>query len=101
RSQEYFQGCGHHGQRLLWTVPRFLRGVAHQGGETNDGSSHLGEEDCSDHVDCLEERSEFRPQTFETTSSLSVSGQCVRSIPLGSILGGLAIRVLETLGSRE
>src|SRR5207253_1380606 len=81
-------GCSHHGQHLRWTVPRILRGFAGQGGEADDGSSHLGQEDCRDHVDRLEERSKFRRQTFETTSSLSVSGERVRPSPEDLILGG-------------
>ena len=76
------------------------RGFAGQGGQANDGSAYLSEEDCSDYVDRLEERSKFRRQTFETTSSLSVSGQRVRSVPWDPSQGG-ANRVLETLGSRE
>ena len=39
-----------------------------------DGAPDLGEENCRDHVDRLEEGGTFRRQLFETTSSLSASG---------------------------
>jgi transposase len=81
RSQKYFQGRCNKGQHLRWTIPRFLRGFAHQGQKASHGTFDLGAEDCSDHVDSLEERSEFRRPTREATGSLSVSSQKLGSSP--------------------
>src|SRR6202030_4189696 len=72
------QGCGHEGEHLRWTAPRFLPELARQRDATNDGWSHLGAEDCRDHSDRLEERSKFRRQLFETRS-LSASDR--ESVP--------------------
>ena len=73
----------------------------HEGHEAGDGSPHLGAKDCGDHSHRLEERSTFRRETIETTSSLSVSNR--ESVPsLGNHSLAVASRVLpETLGSRE
>jgi hypothetical protein len=51
-----------------------------QGHETGDGAPDLGEEDCHDRVDRLEERSVLRRQISEATNSLSVSDR-IRSNP--------------------
>src|SRR5580704_12676557 len=73
----------------------------HEGHEAGDGSPHLGAKDCGDHSHRLEERSTFRRETIETTSSLSVSNR--ESVPsFGNHSLAVASRVLlETLGSRE
>ena len=57
-------------------------------------SGNFSEKDCHDRVDRVEERSELRRPTSETTNSLSVSDR-VRSI-LGIFSGG-GRQVLETL----
>ncbi len=65
----------------VWQV---LRGVlcsfAGQGHAAGNGAADLGEEDCHDRSDRVEERSVLRRPTSETTNSLSVSDR-VRSIP--------------------
>src|SRR5208282_178604 len=83
----YLQKCGVDGEQPGGSLPRFLPGLTHQRHEAGDGSPHLGTKDCGDHFNRLEERSAFRRETTETTSSLSVSDQ--ESVPpLGIILGG-------------
>ena len=72
---------------MAYSDSRHCTPIDGQGDKANDGSSHFGEENCSDYVDRLEERSKFRRQTFETTS-LSVSGERVRPSPEDLILGG-------------
>jgi hypothetical protein len=57
--------CSHEGQHRGRTIARFLRGLARQREAAQDGASHLGAEGYSDHPDRLEERSQFRRQTFE------------------------------------
>ena len=44
------------------------------------GPSHPGTEDCRHHFNHLEERSEFRPPTVASASSLSISGEAGLSI---------------------
>jgi hypothetical protein len=46
-----------------------------------DGPSDRGAQDRRHHISDLEERSELRRRTSETTNSLSVSGKCHPSIP--------------------
>ena len=60
-------------------VPGVLRIASGQGNPTGDGASDAGTEDCCHRINHLEERSELRRQTSETTNSLSVSRP--RSIP--------------------
>src|SRR5258708_36088997 len=96
RPQSDLQRCGIRSQQRCWTVPRFLRSLARQREEAIDGASYLGEEDCRDHLDRLEEGGKFRRQTFETTGSLSVSGK--ESVPSLETIPGGGHRVLETLG---
>ena len=52
----------------------FYAGLLAKGG-AGDGATHPGTEDCSDHVDDLEERSVLRRQRNTSASSLSVSGR--------------------------
>src|SRR6266849_2941000 len=61
-----------------------------------DGAPYVGEEDCCDRLDRLEEGGKFRRQIFETTSSLSVSGK--ESVPSPETIPGSGHRVLETPG---
>src|SRR5260370_22053643 len=96
RPQSDFQRCGIRSQQRCWTVPRFLRSLARQRKAAIDGAPYPGEEDCSDRPDRLEEGGKFRRQTFETTSSLSVSGK--ESVPSLETIPGCGHRVLETLG---
>src|SRR6202043_2715209 len=87
--------CGDRGIEQTRSVSRVLQRVADQGHPAGDGASHLGQEDCHYCIDCVEERSELRRPTSETTNSLSVSDP-VRSIS-GDFSGG-GRRVLETPG---
>ena len=79
RSQESFQECRNRGRCQGRPVSGVLRCAGGQGNPAGDGASDSGAQDCSHHVDRLEERSALRRQTSETTNSLSVSG--IRSIP--------------------
>ncbi len=72
----------------------FYAALVGQGHAAGDGAPDLGQEDCHDRVDRVEERSVLRRPTSETTNSLSVSDR-VRSIP--GIFSGGGRRVLETL----
>ncbi len=66
----------------------FLRVGQHgsQRHAAGDGVADLGQEDCHHCLNCVEERSVLRRQSFETTNSLSVSGG-IRSL-LGIFSGG-------------
>ena len=58
-----------------------------------------GAEDSHDHLNDMEERSEFRPQTFASASSLSISDEeGFPSLGFSPLVVG---RVREMLGSRE
>jgi len=57
----------------------FLPRLTHERHEAGDGSPHLGAKDCGDYSNRLEERSTFRRETTEATSSLNVSDQ--ESVP--------------------
>ena len=64
----------------------------------DDGPSYPGTEDCRNHFNHVEERSEFRPQTVASASSLNVSGEeGFPSLGFSPVVVG---RVLEMLGSR-
>ena len=63
----------------------------------HDGALDLGEEDCRDHLDRLEEGGTFRRQLFKTSSLSACDRESVPS--WDHPCGGR--RVLETLGSRE
>src|SRR6202040_2011857 len=93
-SSDLLQGCGHEGEHLRWTAPRFLSELARQRDATNDGSTHLGAENCRDHSDRLEERSKFRRQLFKT-SSLSVSDR--ESVPSWGSSLAVAVGFLRRL----
>ena len=63
-----------------------------------NGASDPGTQDCHDHLNHMEERSEFRPPTFASASSLSISGEeGFPSLGFSPVVVG---RVLEMLGSR-
>src|SRR5713101_328637 len=79
RYENHLQKCGEYGQQPRGSVPRFLPRLAHQRHAASNGSPHLGAKDCGDHSHRLEERSTFRRETTEATSSLSVSDQ--ESVP--------------------
>jgi hypothetical protein len=72
RSEKYLQGCGPSGRHCHRAFPGVLHRFACQRHKTADGASNSGPQDRSHYVDYLEERSPFRRQTSETTSSLSV-----------------------------
>jgi len=95
RSKKSLQECRNICQHSAGAVPGVLRGASGQREEAGDGASHSGTEDCSDHVDHLEERSVFRRQRITSASSLSVSGR--ELVPSSWVVVG---SVLETLGSR-
>src|SRR5260370_42130239 len=86
RYENHLQERGEYGQQRRGSVPRFLPRLAHERHEASDGPPHLGAKDCGDHSNRLEERSTFRRETAEATSSLSVSDQESVSIPWGSSL---------------
>src|SRR5258708_36711529 len=100
RYENHLQERGEYGQQRRGSVPRFLPRLAHQRHAASNGSPHLGAKDCGDHSNRLEERSTFRRETTEATSSLSV-GPRVRFHPFGIILGGGSRGSFETLGARE
>jgi hypothetical protein len=77
------------------SLPGVLHGFAGQRDEAGDGAPDFSPQDCSNHADCLEERSALRSPISETTKSLSVSDR-IRSV-LGISSGG-GRWVLETLG---
>jgi Transposase IS116/IS110/IS902 family len=64
----------------------------------DDGASDTGTEDSHDHLNDMEERSQFRPQTFASASSLSISGE--EGFPSLGFSPVVAGRVLEMLASR-
>ena len=75
------------------TVPGVLRTFSGQGNSAGDGPPDPGAQNCSHHVDPLEERRALRRPPSETTNSLSVSSESVPS--LGSLL------VVASSGSRD
>jgi len=86
------QECSDHCFRQTGSVPGILRSLGSQGHATRDGTPDLGEKDCHDRSDRMEERSELRRQISEATNSLSVSER-VRSIS-GYFSGG-GCQILE------
>ena len=79
-------------------LQRLLSGSGGERDAADDGPSYSGTEDCRNHFNHVEERSEFRPQTVASASSLSLSGeQAFPSRGFSPVVGG---RVLEMLGSR-
>src|SRR5260370_41481082 len=79
RYENHLQERGEYGQQRRGSVPQFLPRLAHERHEASDGPPHLGAKDSGDHSNHLEERSTFRRETTEATSSLSVSDQ--ESVP--------------------
>ena len=75
----------------------FYVALLEKGMRPDDGASHLGQKDCRDHLNDLEERSKFRRQKIASASRLSISGS--RPFHLRRFSGGRR-SVLETLGSR-
>ena len=53
----------------------FYAARVEKGMRPTHGPSHPGTEDCHHHFNHVEERSEFRPQTIASASSLSISGE--------------------------
>ncbi len=82
------------------TRPGPARLLCGSGGErdaADDGASDTGRKDSHEHLNDMEERSEFRPQTFASASSLSISGEGFLSLGFSPVVFG---RVLKILGSR-
>src|SRR4029077_19043835 len=73
--QESFQKCCHLGQLPSGSSAGLLCRSGCQRHTADDGPAHPGQEDCRHHFDHVEERSEFRPQTVASASSLSLSGE--------------------------
>jgi len=94
RSEESVQGGGRRGFDQARPVGGVLRSPGGQRHAAGDGTTYLGQEDCHDCFDRVEERSVLRRPSFETTNSLSVSDR-IHSI-LGIFSGG-GRAVLETL----
>jgi hypothetical protein len=76
-------------------VPGVLRCAGRQGDQAGDGAADPGAQDRCDYLDRLEERSPLRRPIFETTNSLSVSGN---PFHLRGCFLAVASRVLEILG---
>ena len=96
--EESFQKCCYLCQHTSGSSARLLCGSGGEGDAADDGASHSGTKDCRDHLNDMEERSEFRPQTFASASSLSISGEAgFPSLGFSPVVVG---RVLEMLGSR-
>ena len=83
---------------MSWSSARLLCGSGGEGDAADDGASDTGTQDSYDHLNDMEERSEFRPQTFASASSLSISGEeGSPSLGFSPVVVG---RVREMLGSR-
>ena len=70
-----FKGGGHLGQHTSWPSAGFLCCTSCQRDAADHGPSHSGTENRHDYVNPVEERSELRPTTVASASSLSIAEQ--------------------------
>ena len=84
--EESVQRSRHLCQHTSWPSAGLLCCFGCQRDAADDGPSHAGTEDCRHHFNHVEERSEFRPETVASASSLSISEE--EAFPSSGILSG-------------
>ena len=72
--KDIFKGAAMRASTAAGPLHDFYENLLAKGRSPTMARADLGQEDCRDHLDGLEEGGPFRRQLFETTSSLSASG---------------------------